>query len=77
MKSIKGSSWVMFNSNMSVGHIVIDQVIKRPLSIARAVPEVNGVVRLTSKETSKGMNYSQGVGLTRVDQRINCSSSCT
>ena len=67
----------MSSSDTSVGYIVMDQMVKGPLNITRAVPEVNGVVRLTSEEASKSTNYSQGVGLTRVDQRINCSSSCT
>jgi len=67
----------MSSSDTSIDYIIMDQVVKRPLSIARAVLEVNGMVRLTSEEASKGTYYSQGVGLTRVNRGINCSSSCT
>jgi len=68
---------MMSSSDTSIDYIIMDQVVKRPLSITRAVLEVNGMVRLTSEEASKGTYYSQGVGLARVNRGINCSSSCT
>jgi len=37
----------------------MDQVVKRPLGIARAVPEVDVLVRALSEELSKSMDNNK------------------
>jgi len=39
------------------------QEVKRPLCLARAVPEVNQAIRVIGEETPKGLNNGKGVGL--------------
>jgi len=39
------------------------QEVKGPLSLAWAVPEVNGAIRVIDEETPKGLDNSKGMGL--------------
>jgi len=62
-KSIKRSSWMVSSSNLGTGSIFMCQEVKGPLSLAWAVPEVNGAIRVIGKEALKGLDNSKGVGL--------------
>ena len=44
---------MIFSSHSSVSHIIIDHLVKRPLSLAWAVPEFNPITKATIKEQSK------------------------
>jgi len=56
-------------------YIVIDQLMKRLLSLAGAVLEVNPVAMALRKEQPKCRADSQRVGLSRVHRGVYCSSS--
>ena len=58
-----------------VSHIVMDQLVKGPLSLAGAVPEVNPIAMALRKEQPKCRADSQRVGLSRVHRGVYCSSS--
>ena len=58
---------MLTSSNPNVGSIFMHQEVKRPLGLTRAVPEINRVVQVTSKEISKGMYNHKRVGLPRVN----------
>jgi len=47
------------SKNTSLGHIVMDQVVKKLLSIARVVPEVDVLVGALSKELSESIDNSE------------------
>ena len=51
------------SSNLGTGSVFIYQKVKGPLRLARAVPEVNGAIRVIGKEAPKGLDDSKGVGL--------------
>jgi len=40
--------------------------MKRPLVIARAIPECNGIIRAFVKESSEILRYSDGIQLNRI-----------
>jgi len=56
-------------------NIVIDQLMKGPLSLAGAVPEVNSVAIALRKKCSKCRADSQRVSLSKVYKEVYCSSS--
>jgi len=58
-KNVKEGSWVLSSRNVSLGHIIMDQVVKGPLSIARTVLEANVLVGALSKELSESKNDSK------------------
>ena len=51
------------SSNLGTGSVFMCQEVKRPLRLARAVPEVNQAIRVIGKETPKGLDNGKGVGL--------------
>jgi len=51
------------SSDLGTGSVFMCQEVKGPLSLAWAVPEVNGAIRAISEETSKGLDNGKGVGL--------------
>ena len=55
--------------------IVMDQLMKGPLSLAGAVPEVNPVAIALRKKCPKCRADSQRVSLSRVYKGVYCSSS--
>ena len=74
-KKIQRHCWMKSSSHSSVSHIVVNHLVKRPLSIVRAVPELDPMVRTTTKEWSECRADSQGVGLSRVHWGVDWSSS--
>ena len=52
-QKVNGSCWIKSSSHSSVSHIIIDQLVKRPLSLAGVVPEVDPVAMALRKEQSK------------------------
>ena len=76
-KSIKQSSWIVSSSDLGTSSVFICQEVKRPLGLAWAVLEVNGVIRIIGKETPKELDNGKGVGLVWINRNINCSSSCS
>jgi len=50
------------SSDLGTGSIFMCQV-KGPLSLAWAVPEVDGVIRVFGEEAPKGLDNGKGVGL--------------
>ena len=66
VQKVNGSCWIKSSSYSSVSHIVMDHLVKRPLSSARAVPELNPIARTTTKERSECRADNQGVSLSRV-----------
>ena len=70
-----GSCWMGPSRYSGVSHIVMDQLVKGPLSLARAVPEVNPIAMALRKEQPKCRADSQRVGLSRVHRGIYCLSS--
>ena len=54
------------SSHSSVSHIVIDQLVKGPLSLAGAVSEVNPIAMALGKEQPKCRADSQRIGLSRI-----------
>ena len=59
----------------SVSHIIIDQLVKGPLSLVKTVPEVNPIAMTLRKEQPKCRADSQRVGLSRVHRGVYCLSS--
>jgi len=57
---------VKSSSHSSVSHIIMDQLVKGPLSLAGAVPEVDPIAIALRKEQPKCRADSQRVGLSRV-----------
>ena len=53
VQKIDESCWIRSSRYSSISHIVIDQLVKRPLSLARAVPEVNPIAMALRKEQPK------------------------
>jgi len=51
------------SSNLGTGSVFMCQEVKGPLSLAWAVPEVNGAIRAIGEETPKGLDNGKGVGL--------------
>jgi len=49
-QEINRSCWMRFSSHFSVSHIIMDQLIKGPLSLAGAVLEVNSIAIALRKE---------------------------
>jgi len=49
----------MTSSDTSVSDIFMDQVVKRPLGFAQAIPEVDGGIRVLSEELPKSIYYRQ------------------
>ena len=49
-QEVDGSCWVRPSRYSSVSHIVMDQLVKGPLSLARAVPEVDPIAMALRKE---------------------------
>ena len=49
-QEVDGSCWMRSSRYSGVSHIVMDHLVKRLLSIARAVPELDLMVRTTTKE---------------------------
>ena len=49
-QKVDGSCWVRPSRYSSVSHIVMDQLVKGPLSLARAVPEVDPIAMALRKE---------------------------
>ena len=58
-----------------VSHIIMDQLMKGLLGLARAVPEVNPIAMALRKEQLKCRADNQRVGFSRVHKEIYCSSS--
>jgi len=65
-KHSKGTPSHKSSSHPSVSYVVMDYLVKRPLSIAKAVPESNPMARTTTKEQSECKADSQGVGSSRM-----------
>ena len=63
------------SSHSSISHIVMDQLMKGPLSLAGAVPEVDPIAIALRKKQPKCRADSQRVGLSRVYREVYCSSS--
>ena len=61
-KSIKQSSW-MASSNLGTGSVFMCQEVKGPLSLARAVPEVNRAIKVIGEESPEGLDDGKRVGL--------------
>ena len=74
-QKVNGSCWMRSSRYSGVSHIVMDQLVKGPLSLARAVPEVDPVAMALRKEQPKCRADSQRVGLFRVHRGVYCSSS--
>jgi len=51
------------SSDLGTGSVFMCQEVKRPLCLAWAVPEVNGVIRMIGEETPKGLNNDKRMGL--------------
>ena len=51
------------NSNLGTGSIFMRQEVKGPLRLARAVPEVDGAIRVIGEEGPKGLDNGKRVGL--------------
>ena len=64
-----------FNRYSSVSHIVMDQLMKGPLSLAGAVPKVDPIAMALRKEHPKCRADSKKVGLSRMHRGVYCSSS--
>ena len=62
-KSIKRSSWMASSSDLGTGSVFMYQEVKGPLRLARAVPEVNRVIRVIGEEGPKGLDNGKGVDL--------------
>ena len=74
-QEVNGSCWMEPSRYSSVSHIVMDQLVKGPLSLARAVLEVNPIAMALRKEQPKCRADSQRVGLSRVHRGVYCLSS--
>jgi len=62
-KSVKRRGWMVSSSNLGIASVFMCQEVKGPLSLARAVPEMNRVIRVVGEEAPKGLDNSKGVGL--------------
>ena len=49
-QEVNGSCWMRSSRYPGVSHIVMDQLVEGPLSLARAVPEVDPVAMALKKE---------------------------
>jgi len=49
-QKVDRSCWISSSSHSSISHIVMDQLVKEPLSLAEAVPEVNFIAIALRKE---------------------------
>ena len=74
-QEVDGSCWIGPSRYSGVSHIVMDQLVKGPLSLAGAVPEVNPIAMALKKEQPKCRADSQRVGLPRVHRGVYCLSS--
>jgi len=63
MQEVNGSCWMKSSSYSGVSHIIMDQLVKGPLSLAGAVPEVNPIAIALRKEQLKCRADSQRVGI--------------
>jgi len=54
------------SSHSSISHIIMNQLVKGPLSLARTVPKVNPIAIALEKEQPKCRTDSQRVDLSRV-----------
>ena len=75
VQKVNGSCWMRPSRYSGVSHIVMDQLVKGPLSLAGAVPEVDPVAMALRKEQPKCRADSQRVGLSRVYRGVYCLSS--
>ena len=74
-QEVDGSCWMRSSRYPDVSHIVMDQLVKGPLSLARAIPKVNPIAIALRKEQPKYRADSQGVGLSRMHRGVYCSFS--
>ena len=74
-QEVDGSCWMRSSRYPGVSHIVMDQLVEGPLSLAGAVPEVDPIAMALRKEQPKCRADSQRVGLSRVHRGVYCSSS--
>jgi len=51
------------SSDLGTGSVFMCQEVKGPLSLAWAVPEVDGAIRVISEEIPKSLDNGKGVGL--------------
>ena len=51
------------SSDLGTGSVFMCQEVKGPLSLAWAVPEVDGAIRVIGEKTPKGLDNSKGIGL--------------
>jgi len=51
------------SSDLGTSGIFMCQEVKGPLSLAWAVSEVDGAIRMIGEETSKSLDNGKGVGL--------------
>jgi len=51
------------SSNLGTGSVFMCQEVKGLLRLARAVPEVNRVIRVIGEEVPEGLDNGKGVGL--------------
>ena len=75
VQEVDKSCWMGPSRYSGVSHIVMDQLVKGPLSLAGAVPEVDPIAMALRKEQPKCRADSQGVGLSRMHRGVYCSSS--
>ena len=71
LKSVKRSSWMASSSNLGTGSVFMCQEVKGPLSLARAVPEVDRAIRVIGEEVPKGLNNKgSGPGLSEQKRQL-------
>jgi len=51
------------SSNLGTGSVFVCQEVRGPLSLAWAVPEVDGAIRVIGEEAPKSLDNSKGMGL--------------
>jgi len=51
------------SSNLGTGSVFMCQEVKRPLSLAWAVPEVDGAIRVIGEEAPEGLDNGKRMGL--------------
>jgi len=51
------------SNNLGTGSIFMCQKMKGPLSLAWAVPEVDGAIRVIGEEALKGLDNGKRIGL--------------
>jgi len=54
---------MVFSSNLGTDSIFMYQEVKGPLSLAWAIPEVNGAIRVINEEIPKSLDNGKGVSL--------------